>query len=141
MSIESDPISSSGPRRRAYLIGLLLAFLVGFLPMWFVAHSRASELADARVQLERMSLVDGISSAAFYAKRGEYETARQKTSAFFTSLLAQQSGEVLKTDEKNALKPLLNQRDDVITVLARSDPGSVERLFGIEHQVRSVLKQ
>jgi DNA-binding FadR family transcriptional regulator len=53
-------------------------------------------------------------------------------STFFTSLLEQvnQAGERsdLNAAQKESLKPLLNQRDDLITLLARSDPAAADRL-------------
>jgi hypothetical protein len=136
--------AASGNRMftRVIPIAVVAAFLLGFVPMWVVAHGRSSQLAASQREVQRLSLVDEISAAAFYAHRGEYENARRKASAFFTDLnVAIGNGQAISGTERGSLTPILNQRDNVITLLARSDPGSVDRLFGIEHQVRTVLNQ
>jgi hypothetical protein len=53
-------------------------------------------------------------------------------SNFFTSLLEQvdQLGRSsdLPADRRESLRPLLNQRDEIITLLARNDPAATDRL-------------
>ena len=71
-------------------------------------------------------------SAAIDSRRGEYERARVAASSFFTSLREQvdvtQDSEDLTAQQRDGLRPLLNQRDDLITLLARSDPAAADRL-------------
>jgi hypothetical protein len=74
-----------------------------------------------------------IASAAVDAQRGEYEPARQAASDFFTALREQVDvtgpDPALTEAQRGALRPLLTQRDDLITLLARSDPAAAPRLF------------
>lgn len=121
-------------RRRLiiYAIVLLAVFLVGLVPMWMIARGRATERDSAQHQLRLCRLENNLSSAALNARRGEYETARQASSEFFTSLREQVDLESepsdLTSEQRNSLRPMLNQRDDLITLLARSDPASADRL-------------
>jgi CHASE3 domain sensor protein len=123
---------------RTITIAIVAALLIGFIPMWVVAHSRGSARDSANRTLARFRVADEIASAALYARLGHYEKGRQQASAFFSELAAQTSnGDAFSDDEKNRLRPLLGQRDDIITLLARSDPASVERLFQMEAAYRA----
>jgi len=110
---------------------LLLVFLIGFVPMWLKSRGYASELAIARHELSLLRLQNTLASATIDARRGDYEPARQAASNFFTSLRAEidkgaDSG--LTDSQKQAIQPLFAGRDEVITLLARSDPASADRL-------------
>jgi hypothetical protein len=110
---------------------LLLAFLIGFVPMWLKARGYAAELAIARHELSVTRLQNTLASATIDARRGEYEPARQAVSNFFTSLRAEAdkgSDSALTDPQKQSLQPLLAGRDEIITLLARSDPASADRL-------------
>ena len=111
---------------------LLAVFLVGLVPMWLVARGRATERDSAQHQLRLCRLENNLSSAALNARRGEYESARQASSEFFISLREQVDLESKRSDltaeQREGLRPLLNQRDNLITLLARSDPASADRL-------------
>jgi hypothetical protein len=66
--------------------------------------------------------------------RGEYEPARQATSDFYTNLRHQidaGNASIFTASQREKLRPLLAERDEVITLLARSDPAVVDRLFSI----------
>lgn len=90
--------------------------------------------------MQRLRMVDQVSAASLNAQRGEYEKVRQNASAFFASLRNEvDNPQSITLDEREALRPVLAQRDQVITLLARSDPASVNRLYDIEHDVRSTL--
>jgi hypothetical protein len=128
---------STGPWRRIgiYAGALLAAFLVGFVPMWWSARSRATERDEARRELRLSQIKNDLSSAVIYSRRGEYEQARQATSNFFTSLRSQceaaDETADLTSSQCATAKPLLDQRDDLITLLARSDPASADRLSAL----------
>ena len=115
-----------------YAVVLLAVFLLGLVPMWIAARGRAAELDTARHDLRLCQLEKSLLSAAVESRRGEYEGARSAASNFFTSLGQQvdQANEAsdLTAPQKESLRPLLNQRDDLITLLARSDPASADRL-------------
>jgi hypothetical protein len=133
-SRESTPAvkSTSAVRRFAIYGGVLLAvFLLGFVPMWLQARAAAGRLADAERRLTLAGMQSDLASAAVDARRGDYEPARQAASRFFTSLRA----EVDKGDtsyftqaQRAGVQPLFAGRDEVITLLARGDPASADRL-------------
>src|SRR5918999_6528767 len=121
------------PRRLAiYAVVLLAGFLIGLVPMWLSARGRAAERDVAQRDLRLCRLEKSLLTAAVESRRGEYERARLAASTFFTSLREQvdQLGERsdLTAAQKESLRPLLNQRDDLITLLARSDPAAADRL-------------
>jgi hypothetical protein len=121
---------------------LLLGLLLGFVPMWLQGRASAGRLADAERRLTLEGMQGGLASAARDARRGDYEPARQAVSQFFTSLRA----EIDKGDssgftqaQRAGLQPLFAGRDEVITLLARSDPASAERLSDLYVAYRRAL--
>jgi hypothetical protein len=84
-----------------------------------------------------------LASAAVDAERGEYEPARQEASDFFTALREHLdkngNGEALSTAQREGLKPLLNERDDLITLLARNDPAAGPRLLEMHSAFRRAI--
>ena len=128
---------AGGPSRRRVIIYaavLLAVFLLGLVPMWLVARGRASERDTAQRDLRLCRLENNLLAAAVDSRRGEYERARLAASNFFTSLREQvdlASPSDLTSAQKDGLRPLLNQRDDLITLLARSDPAAADRLAEI----------
>lgn len=115
-----------------YAVVLVVGFLLGLVPMWLSARARAAERNTAQKELRLCRLEKSLLSAAVESRRGEYERARLAASNFFTALREQvdQAGERsdLTAAQKESLRPLLNQRDDLITLLARSDPAAADRL-------------
>jgi hypothetical protein len=104
---------------------------VGLVPMWLSSRHCTAELEQSRRDLRLDQVLNLLGAAALDARRGEYEQARQETSDFFTALLAetQDGGEhILTAQQLSDVRPLLAQRDDLITLLARSDPASADRL-------------
>jgi hypothetical protein len=77
-----------------------------------------------------VQIENALAAAAIYARRGEYEPARAAASTFYTDVQAEMtradSGFTAAT--RGALQTILAERDDVITLLARSDPAAAERL-------------
>lgn len=126
---------ADGPSRRRIIIYaavLIAVFLLGLVPMWLIARERGADRDAAERNLRLCRLENDLASAAVEARRGEYERARLAASNFFTSLL-EQVDEVgrssdLTVAERESLRPLLSQRDDLITLLARSDPAAADRL-------------
>lgn len=125
-----------------YSAVLLIAFLLGFVPMWLKARGYAGELAIAQRELILLRLQNTLASAAIDARRGEYEPARQAASNFFTSLRAEAdkgTGSALTESQKQNLQPLFAGRDEVITLLARSDPASADRLADLYASYRKIM--
>ena len=130
-------------RRRiiTYAVVLLTVFLIGLVPMWIVARGRAAERDAAQRELRLCRLENSLSSAAVDSRRAEYERARQAASSFFTSLGEQVDGKSpdLTATQQNGLGPLMNQRDELITLLARSDPASADRLAELYVSFRKAM--
>jgi hypothetical protein len=133
-SRESTPVVKSTSVMRRFIIYagvLLVVFLLGLVPMWLQARTSAGRLADAERRLTLVGMQGNLASAAIDARRGDYEPARQAASQFFTSLRE----EIDKGDtsdftqaQRAGLQPLFAGRDEIITLLARSDPASADRL-------------
>jgi hypothetical protein len=109
-------------------------FLLGFVPMWFKA-SGAIEQRDAAQRAVRLGqLQQTLAAAVIDVQRGQYEPARQLTSDFYTNLrrhIDDDSGNLFTSSQRDSLRSLLAQRDEVITLLARSDPAATDRLFNV----------
>lgn len=144
-SQRATPAARSTPlvRRFAIYAGvLLLGFLLGFVPMWLQARTSAAGLADAERRLTFVGMQGDLAAAAIDARRGDYEPARQSASQFFTSLRA----EIDKGDtsyftqaQRAGTQPLLAGRDELITLLARSDPASADRLSDLYAAYRKAV--
>ncbi|MGD0438879.1 MAG: hypothetical protein ABSB86_20640 [Bryobacteraceae bacterium] len=125
-----------------FLIVVLVAFLAGFVPMWMKARDQSAERAKAERALVTARIVKDLGSATIDARRGEYEAARQEASAFFDEAVSEidrGSESALAEAQRNGLAPLLAPRDQVITLLARSDPASADLLSTMYVAVRKAL--
>jgi len=114
-----------------YAALLLAAFLLGFIPMWWKSRECSSGLAEAEHQLSLARVQNALASAVIDARRGDYEPARQAASDFFTSLRAEidrGDASAFSPAQREGGLPLLTRRDEIITLLARSDPVSAEQL-------------
>ena len=120
-------------KRVALYVSLSLGFfLLGFAPMWFKS-TQAMEQRDAAQRGVRLAqLQNTVGAAVIEVQRGQYEPARQLTSDFYTNLRRQvdgDSGSVFTSSQREGLRSLLAERDELITLLARSDPAATDRLF------------
>lgn len=112
---------------------VLVAFLIGFVPMWLTARSNAAERDAARTQLRRSEISNLLSSSIVDARRGEYEIARQEASEFFVRLRAEDDkgdNGFLTADQRTKIKAIFADRDAAITMLAQRDPAALDRLTG-----------
>lgn len=144
-NLQRKPITSSYGIRRyiIYAVVLLIVFLLGLIPMWLKARTAASSLTETEHQLILCKMKSDLASAVIDARRGDYEEpARQALSTFFTSL----SGERDKGDrssyseaQRNSLQPLFAGRDELITLLARNDPASADRLSDLFVAYRKIM--
>jgi uncharacterized protein with PIN domain len=146
MSEEVQPKpDQSRPAAQRFLIYagvLLVIFLLGFVPMWLRARAASNSLVETEHQLIKVRMQSSLASAAIDARRGDYEPARQAVSQFFTSLRA----EMDKGDASNytqaqrqGMQPLFAGRDELITLLARSDPASADRLADLFVAYRKLM--
>lgn len=135
--------SSSLLRRIGLYAGLMLvAFLLGFVPMWLKARESGNKLVATERTLGLAQMQNNLASAVIDARRGEYEPARQAASQFYTSLRA----DIDKADDSGfneaqraAAQALFAGRDELITLLARSDPASADRLSDVYAAYRKLL--
>lgn len=125
-----------------YAAVLLVVFLLGFVPMWLRSRAATTKLVETERQLMLVKMQSDLASAALDVRRGDYEPARQAASQFFTSLQA----EIAKGDTSNytqaqraAMQPLFAGRDELITLLARSDPASADRLTDLFVAYRKLM--
>jgi hypothetical protein len=121
---------------------LTVVFLLGFVPMWVVNWRTSLKLDHARANVHLLSLETHLAAAAIYSRRGDYEIGRQEASTFFTALqweLGKSDSTIFTEQEKAGFTNLLNDRDDVITLLSRSDPASADRLSALYVAYRSSL--
>ncbi len=122
-------------RRVALYLTLSLGFfLLGFVPMWFKVGSAIEQRDAAQREVRLSQLQNTLSAAMIDAHRGEYEPARQLTSDFYANLRGQidaGNASVFTPLQREELRTLLDERDDLITLLARSDTTAANRLFAI----------
>ncbi len=120
-----------------YLLVIVAVFFAGFLPMWTKARESEKMLVQQKGELRDLRLQALLANAAIDARRGDYEPARRSASDFFTSISGADSA--MPAGQNATLNPLLSQRDEIITLLARSDPASAERLTNLYLSLRSAL--
>ncbi|HUA18469.1 MAG TPA: hypothetical protein VMU80_22475 [Bryobacteraceae bacterium] len=124
------------------LILLVAAYLGGFIPEWLKAREQSQARERAEHALTVTRLEKDLGSAAIEARRGQYEAARQDASTFFMAArfeIDQGDKSALTGDQRKNLTPLLDSRDQLITLIARSDPASGERLSDLYVAVRKAL--
>jgi hypothetical protein len=138
---------ASSPERstrfRDFVIVFVIGLLVGFIPMWLRARQRTTERDQVLQKLQTSELKDQLSAAALDSRRGQYETARQELSAFFNSLDAvmnRKNDPDITPEKLKSIEPTLSQRDNLITLLARSDPASADRLSDLDLAFRKAVR-
>ncbi len=116
--------------------GIIVAFLVGFGWQFVRAHGLSSRLDQAEHDLAVQRMEATLGAATIEAQRGQFEPARRLASDFFTGLQAT----VEKTPDTAAgLQQILQQRDQVITGLSRSDPQMATALSALFVQYRNAV--
>ena len=143
--VQPKPVKTMSLMRRVtlYAVLLLVAFLLGFIPMWWKSREYSGSLSEAEHQLSLAKLQNALASAVIDARRGDYEPARQAASNFFTSLRAETDrvdASALSPAQREGVLPLFTGRDEIITLLARSDPVSAERLSDLYVSYRKIMK-
>jgi hypothetical protein len=142
---EGGRVSSPDVRRLGiYAAVALVIFLAGLVPMWLKASAARSQRDAARRELQLSRMQNMLASSAVDAGRGEYEPARQEASDFFTALREHLEGggadvTTLSAAQREGLKPLLTERDDLITLLARGDPAAGPRLLAMHAAFRRAI--
>ena len=142
--LQPKPVQSSSVMRRILIYAgvLLIVFLLGLVPMWLKARTANNRLAETERHLILARTQNDLASAVIDARRAEYEPARQGVSQFFTTLQA----EIAKGDSSSytraqgeKLQQLFAGRDELITLLARSDPAAADRLADLFVAYRKIM--
>jgi hypothetical protein len=98
--------------------------------------------AKALQKLQISELKDQLSAAALDARGGKYEVAREELSGFFTFLntaLVRKGDANVTPEELKSLQPVLSEHDELITLVARNDPASADRLLNLDLAFREAL--
>lgn len=120
----------------------LIAFLIGYVPMASKLGQRADKVEILERQQTLLELQTALASSAIDARHGRYEPARQQTSQFYTALadeLNKGDASVFAPNQREGVSTLLAQRDELITLLARNDPASADRLANLYVQYRKAV--
>ena len=130
--------------RRLFIFAVLLlvVFLLGFVPMWLKSRECSSSLSEVEHQLSLAGIQNTLASAVIDARRGDYESARQAASNFFTFLRAETergADSALSQAQKDGAQPLFTQRDRIITLLARGDAASADLLSDLYVSYRKLV--
>jgi hypothetical protein len=110
---------------------LVAAFLLGLIPMWLKYRECSIGYPEAKRQLSRARILNSLASAVIEARRGDYEPARQAASDFYTGLRAEAGAgadSALSYSQREEVQPLFTERDELITLLARGEAASADRL-------------
>jgi hypothetical protein len=138
-----DGKMSPAVRLGMYIIVGLVIFLLGLIPMWLKARANADQRDAAQRELHLSRMQNMLASSAVDAQLGEYEPARQEASDFFTALREQLdkngADAALTPQQRDGLEPLLAGRDELITLLARSDPAAAPRLLNMHAEFRKAI--
>ena len=134
---------SRGRQRLLIYAGILLVvFLLGFVPMWLKARTATNTLRETEDQLFLVKSQNELAAAVIDARRGDYEPARQAVSRFFTSLreeIDRGNSSRYTQAQRQAMQQLFTGRDELITLLARSDPASADRLSDLFVAYRKIM--
>ncbi|HKG61761.1 MAG TPA: hypothetical protein VKB05_18540 [Pyrinomonadaceae bacterium] len=142
--LQPKPVKSTPLMQRILIYAgvLLIVFLLGFVPMWLKARAAGNRLAETERHLVLARIQNDLATAVIDARRAEYEPARQTVSQFFTTLQA----EIAKGDsssytqaQRGQLQQFSAGRDELITLLARSDPASADRLADLFVAYRKIM--
>ncbi len=131
-------------RRGIYALLGLVVFLLGLVPMWVQTREASRQLETTQKQLRKAEIKGLLTTSIVEARRGEYESARQNTSEFYTRLRAEidKGDESAYTKEERAkMNPVFDNRDAMITLLAQRDQASVERLTDVYSTYQQILGQ
>jgi len=131
-----------GTRRILFLAALIVVYLAGFIPTWLKLRDQTAQREKAEHALTLTRIVKDLGSATIDARRAQYEPARLEASAFLTAARYEidvGDKSALTRQQRDALGPLLASRDELITLLARSDPAAADRLSTLYVAVRKIV--
>jgi uncharacterized membrane protein YccC len=110
------------------VLGLALAFLIGFIPSWSRLRALEQQLERTELELQMSRLQGRLGAAHAEAQRSNYERARQLMTQVFAGLQANLP-QITDPEQRQAAELILGQRDEIITQLSRAEPESTHRLM------------
>jgi hypothetical protein len=112
MSDDAQPkpikVNSLTRRNTIYAGLLLVAFLLGFVPMWLKYREWSASLSEAEQQLSLARRQNALASAVIDARRGDYEPARQALLPYGQRPTEEMSRSSRKPNEKGYRRCLTN---------------------------------
>jgi hypothetical protein len=126
-----------------YTIVLIVVFLLGFIPPWLRSRESARNLVRAEKHLALARMENLLAAATINAWRSEYESARQSAGDFFTAVrteIDRGDNSAFSPTQREGVRPLLTQRDETVTLLARGDPAAADRLLDLYNAYREVMR-
>jgi hypothetical protein len=144
--VQPKPASRVPWIRRLFSYGIVLVvgFLLGFVPTWLMYRQSSDSLAAAERQLNPVKIENDLASAVIGAQRGDYKAALQSASDFFTLLRTETDrgdASALSPAQREGVQPLFAQQDEIITLLARSDSTSANRLSSLYVSYRETMSK
>ena len=125
-----------------YVVLLLVAFLLGSVPLWIQLGDSARQLSAATHELNLARAQSALASAVVDVQRGDYELAREAISTFFSTLrLETDSGtaSLLSPQQRAAVQPLYDRQDLIITMLARNDAAALAQILDLNETYRVIM--
>jgi hypothetical protein len=123
----TPPITDRARQLQRLALGALIGLLAGMVLLLFPLLQARRSAAELRHQLHVVGLENQLARTALMARQGEYPAARDAASAFFTAASEELASETASDGRTEALRALLQDRDHVITLLARGDPAGADR--------------
>ncbi|CAN5209374.1 hypothetical protein BH23GEM4_BH23GEM4_14260 [soil metagenome] len=112
------------------IVALVAVFLLGWYPQWQRAQELDTRLETANRELAMARLEGRIGAALAESMRSNYERSRQlMTSAFEEMERRLDAGEITEPGQQQAVRAILAQRDELVTMLARAEPEAQQRLM------------
>jgi hypothetical protein len=112
--------------------------------MWLKSRECSQKLSAVERQMNLAGIQSALASATIDARRGDYEAARQAASTFITSLQTEtdsRNDSALSQAQREEVQSLFSRRDEIITLLARSDPASGDRLSDLYVTYRKIMSR
>lgn len=134
LSSKSATLATPWKRVALYVTIASGFFLLGFVPMWLRADAAIEQRDAAQRGVRLAQLEHTLAAAMIEVQRGQFEPARQLTSDFYTNLrrhVDAGDGALFSAAQREGLRSLLGERDELVTLLAKRDPSATERLFAV----------
>ena len=136
---DTPPLTDRAKQMQRVALAGLVGLLLGVIPLTFTLYQSHRTATDLRHQLHLSSLENQLARSAVLARHGDYAAARDAASAFFTAASEELATVEPQSARAETLRALLQDRDNVITLLARGDPAGADRLSAMYLSYRGSL--